>query len=267
MNKKTPAKANRIWVALLVVLTFGGTALLVGGCANTKKQEKKKGENIRDAEWHYEMGAGYFENNKIYPAIRELTKALEMDPEMEKAHFLLGFIYSGRKKYHKAIQHYKEALRLNPKFFKAKNNLGSIYLAMERWRDAAEIFRGLLDESMYPTPELAHNNLGWAQYNLRRYSKALEHLKMAVFLKPEMCLAYNNLGLTHEAMGNMAKAIENYQKSIRKCPNNYAEPHFNLGKIMQSRGERGARRHFKRCLELEPDTNLGERCREYLSVR
>ena len=249
------------------VLIVGLLAIAVGvsaGCA-TSKNEKK--DQIKDADWHYEMGSGYFQNQKIYPAIRELNKALEMDPEMAKAHFLLGFIYSGRKKYHDAIRHYKEALRLEPKMYKAKNNLGSIYLAMERWRDAADLFRGLLEESMYPTPELAHNNLGWAQYNLRRYKKALEHLKMAIFLKPEMCLAYNNLGLTHEALGNQAKAVENFRKSIRKCPKNYAEPHFNLGKLMRKRGQRGARRHFERCVQIEPETNLGDRCREYLSIR
>lgn len=238
---------------------------LTVGCAEINGQKKE--DTVRDAEWHYKMGRGHFKNQKIFPAIKHLNRALEMEPKMEQAHFLLGFIYSGRKKYHEAIKHYKKALELNPKFYKAKNNLGSVYLSMERWRDAAKLFRELLDQSMYPTPELAHNNLGWAQYNLRRYSKALEHLKMAVFLKPEMCLAYNNLGLTHRALGNTAEAVKNFRKSIRKCPDNYAEPHFNLGKILQKRGQREAQRHFQSCVEIEPDTNLGERCRSYLEVR
>ena len=257
MKRQTTAVITAILLAAVSV---------TAGCAGANGQ-KKEDEGVRDAEWHYNMGAGHFENQKIFPAIKHLNKALEMDPKMEEAHFLLGFIYSGRKKYHEAIQHYKEALEINPKFYKAKNNLGSVYLSMERWREAAEIFRELLEESMYPTPELAHNNLGWAQYNLRRYSKALEHLKMAIFLKPEMCLAYNNLGLTHKALGNTAEAVDNFRKSIRKCPDNYAEPHFNLGKILSERGQPEARRHFESCVEIEPETNLGERCRSYLDVR
>jgi Tfp pilus assembly protein PilF len=253
----------RRWIALVIVVLAGTMSVSVG-CAGASGQGES--DEIRDAEWHYNMGAGYFENQKIYPAIRRLNKALEKEPKMAKAHFLLGFIYSGRKKYYKATRHYKTALEQEPNFYKAKNNLGSIYLEMGRWREAAKIFQELLDESMYPTPQLAHNNLGWAQYNLGRYSKAKEHLEMAIFLKPKMCLAYNNLGLTHKAQGNMANAVDNFEKAIRKCPNSYAEAHFNLAKIMAERGNSKARYYFEKCVEIEPDTNLGERCRSYLGV-
>lgn len=250
-------------VLAMVALLSGGVG--IGGCAT---DGQKKEEKIQDAEWHYKMGKGYFDNHQIYPAIRELKKAVEMDPKMAQAHFVLGLIYSGRRKYTDAIQHYKEALRIDPKFFTAKNNLGSVYLAMERWRDAKELFQDLIEESLYPTPEMAHNNLGWAFYNLREYERALEHFKMAIFLKPQMCLAYNNVGLTHRAMGNTSKAIDGFEKAIKKCPTNYAEPHFNMGKILQEQGNHGqARHHFERCSDILPDANLGERCREYLQVR
>ena len=253
---------------LSIVVGFVALGILLGtvGCVTGQGQKKQK-EEKQSADWHYQMGVGYLNNQKIYPAIRELSKALEMDPKMAKAHFSLGFIYTGRKKYHEAIEHYKEALRINPKYHQARNNLGSVYLAMERWRDAAELYEKLSKESMYPNPELAHNNLGWAQHNLRKYDKAIDNFKQAIFLKPEMCLAYNNLGLTYEEMGNTSKAVENYRKAIRKCPNSYAKPHFNLGKILQNRGEPGARRHFERCVKIDGETNLADRCREYLQLR
>lgn len=251
--------------AIVLAASLFGVSFVGSGCASSNSEKKK--DDIKDAEWHYKMGVGYFENQKIHPAIRSLNKALEMDPEMADAHFVLGFIYSGRKKYHKAIEHYKEAIRLEPKMYKAKNNLGSVYLAMERWRDAAELFKGLIEESMYPTPELAHNNLGWSYYNLREYKKALEHFETATFLKPEMCLAHNNLGLTHRELGNMTKAKESFRTSIRKCPDNYAEPHFNLGKLLREQGSSQATRHFDRCAQLVPDSNLADRCRQYLRVR
>jgi len=248
---------------LCAVLLLSGAA--TGGCAGPDSQKKESG--VKDAEWHYKMGVGYFENHKIHPAIRSLHNALEMDPEMAEAHFLLGFIYSGRKKYHKAIEHYKKAVDRKEDYFKAKNNLGSVYLSMERWRAAADLFEGLIEESMYPTPELAHNNLGWAHYNLRNYDKALKHLKMAVFLKPGMCLAYNNLGLTHGELGNVAQAKDKFRKAIRKCPDSYAEPHFNLAKILQREGNPRAKQHFEKCVRLKPESNLGNRCRQYTDVR
>ena len=237
------------------------------GCASAKKAEKEEAKKTKDADWHYKMGAGYFESHEIPLAIRELHKAIDMKPDHYKAHHLLGFIYMGRREYAKAVQHFKETIRINPKYHFAKNNLGSVYLAMERWRQAAEIFEGLLEEPLYTTPELAHNNLGWAYFNLRRYGDAIEHYKMAVFLKPQMCLAYNNMGRVYEEMGKVLQAKQKYQKAIRKCPNKYAEPHFNLGKILQKQGKPEARAHFQRCLKIQPDSNLGQRCRQYLQVR
>ena len=138
--------------------------------------------------------------------------------------------------------------------------------AMERWEEAEVLFLELLDEPLYTTPELAHNNVGWAYYNMRRYAEAREHFRMATFLKPEMCLAHNNMGLVHEAMSNRSEAVNSYRRAIERCPANYAEPHFNLGKLLQEQGHPKAAAHFRRCMELQPQSNLGERCREYLKV-
>ncbi|MGM0555127.1 MAG: tetratricopeptide repeat protein [Myxococcota bacterium] len=257
---------TRNWAWTLVAALFIGATVMAAGCAGAQ-QKKDEQQKTKDAEWHYEMGAGYFESQEIPLAIRELHKAIEMKPDLYKAHHLLGFIYMGRREYAKSIQHFKETLRLKPEYHFAKNNLGTVYLAMERWREAAEIFEELLDQPLYTTPELAHNNLGWAYYNLREYRQALQHYKKATFLKPQMCLAYNNMGRVHEAMGNTLQARSQYQKAIRKCPNNYAEPHFNLGKLLQKQGSSEARAHFQRCHQIEPESNLGERCRQYLQVR
>jgi type IV pilus assembly protein PilF len=187
-----------------------------------------------------------------------------MNPDHRDAHYLMGFIYMGRRKYTTSIRHFREVLRIDPDYHPARNNLGAVYLSMERWRDAVEQFEVLLEQPLYTTPELAHNNVGWAYYQLRRYEKAVHHLKMAIFLKPKFCLGYNNLGLVRRAMGQRSSASKNFRKALEYCPNNYAEPHFNLGKLLQEQGERSARLHFRRCVELQPHSNLGERCRQYI---
>jgi type IV pilus assembly protein PilF len=249
------------------VLAIAALVLLLTMVPACSGADKKKDQIQQDAQWHYEMAAGYFEANEIPLAIRELTFALERNPNHEQAHYLMGFIYMGRRNYPKSIQHFQEVLRLNPQYHFAKNNLGTVYLAMERWQDAEVLYLELLDEPLYTTPELAHNNLGWAYYNLRRYSDALEHLRMASFLKPELCLADNNMGLVYEAMGNRREAASMYRRAINKCPVNYQEPHFNLGKIMADDGDPRAFAHFERCVELAPGSLIADRCREYLRVR
>lgn len=249
--------------AVLVVML--AVVMLAAGCSGVDKKEQ---EIQKTSEWHYEMGSGYFEAGEVPLAIRELTFALEANPEHEKSHYLMGFIYMGRRSYPKAVHHFREVLRVNPKYHFAKNNLGTVYLAMSRWEEAEEVYLELLDEPLYTTPELAHNNLGWAYYNTGRINEALEHFKMAGFLKPEMCLADNNIGLAYEALGNRMEATAAYRRAIQKCPINYQEPHLNLGKLLQQQPEtRGrARAHFQRCVELQPATTIADRCREYLRV-
>ena len=248
------------WSMGLMVL-----ALLVAcaGCAGADAKEEKK---LQDAEWHYKMGAGYFESHEIPLAIRELTMSLEMNPKNHEAHHLLALIYMGRREYAKSQNHFLETLRIKPDYHIARNNLGSLYLAQERWREAEEEFKALLDEPLYPTPELVHNNLGWTYFNLRKYSKALQHYKMATFLKPQLCLAHNGMGLTLQAMGDPTGAVDSWQLALERCPTGYAEPHYNLGKVLQGINDPRAVNHFRACAQIEPHSSLGRRCREYLGA-
>ena len=256
-------RPTRRWLTTLCAALC--VTCLSAGCATSQESDENVKELLDTAEFHYKSAGGYFENNQVPLAIRELTLALEKDPDHVRAHYLLGYIYMGRRRYNKAVQHFKRAAEIEPQFHDAKNSLGATYLAMERWRDALGIFEELIEEPMYTSPELAHNNAGWALYNLRRYPQALDHFRMAVFLKPQFCLGYNNLGLTLSAQGSRNEAFKQFHKAVEMCPANYAEPHFNLGRLYQESGAADqARAHFQRCSELSPSAPLGERCREYL---
>lgn len=261
----TPPRPGHIgmlgWMFCLTLLA----SIASTGCVTPEEQKQQKLEEIQNAEYYYKLGAGYFEAHEVPLAIRHLTIALDKDPKHIHANYLLGYIYMGRRNYTGAIKHFKAVLAEDPEFFDARNALGATYLAMERWRDAIELFEGLLEEPLYTSPELAHNNLGWAYYNLRRYNDAINHFKMSVFLRPQFCLGYNNLGLALDATHNRSEAVKNYRRAIELCPESYAEPHFNLGKIYQSEGDLPlARSHFQRCSALSPESQLGDRCREYL---
>jgi Tfp pilus assembly protein PilF len=229
--------------------------------------EEKSEKLVQGADWHYKMGAGYFESREIALSIKELTTAIERDPNHLEAQHLLGFIYMGRRDYSKSLAHFNEALRIDPDYSIALNNRGALYLSMERWEDAKTDFERLLENPLYPTPELAHNNIGWAYYQTARHGLAAEHLRMAVFLRPGLCVAHNNLGLVHLAQNNRLEAANAFQTAITRCPDSYAEPHFHLGKMMMDDGHPKAVESFKMCVEIEPESNLGRRCRQYLQIR
>jgi Tfp pilus assembly protein PilF len=257
------SKVNHGWLWMVVVLGF---SFVVGAGCVTSPEEEKDEKKAKGADWHYQMAQGYFESSEVPLAIRELTLALEANDEHADAHHLLGFIYMGRRDYTKSLRHFTRALEIRPEFHSARNNRGTVLLAMERWRDAIGEFELLLEEPLYATPEIAHNNLGWAYYNMRKYPRAIEHYKMAIFLKPQFCLGHNNLGLVQVEMGANLEAFESFNKAVEYCPDNYAEPHFHLGKLLSDAGDARAMGHFQKCAEIQPNSNLGRRCREYVQA-
>lgn len=228
--------------------------------------EKKKIKPLQggSAEYHYKLSSGYYHNQQAAIALREVTLALKKDPDHIQAHYLAGVIYMGRREYTQAITHYKRAVELEPLFFDAKNALGATYLSMKRWDDAATIFESLLSQPLYTSPELAYNNLGWANYKRRKYTKAAQNFRMSVDLRPTFCLGYNNLGLALEAKKQYLEAVRFYVEAIERCPNTYAEPHFNLGKLYISTDRGRARGHFRTCVNISGRSNVGRRCSEYL---
>lgn len=231
--------------------------VLNGGCATAAAQDKAE---VSKADFHYQLANNFFYDRDTLSAMKECYAALEIDPNHADAHHLLGFIFFGRKQYTEAITEFQKAIAGRERFYEAIANLGAVYLAQKRWAEAITQFEALTREQLYPTPSLAHVNLGWANFNLKQYPQALEHYKLALFLNPDLCLGYNNLGLLYEAMGEEALAIESLQMAADKCPK-YAEPLFHLGRLLTLKGHVAeATQAFERCHELEPDTQLGRRC-------
>lgn len=241
-----------------VALTVAGVllALLLNGCATAAAQEKTQDK----ADFHYQLANNYFYDRNTLMAMKECYAAIEANPGHADAHHLLGFIFFGRKQYTEAITEFQAAIAGRERFYEAIANLGAVYLAQKRWSDALAQFQQLTREQLYPTPSLAYVNMGWALFNMKRYSEALENYKLALFLNPNLCLGYNNLGLLYEAMGDEKLAIESLQIAADRCPK-YAEPLFHLGRLLTQQGQVAeATRAFVRCHELEPDSQLGRRC-------
>ena len=245
---------SRLLISLLLVGTLAASA----GCGSSPEQLKSK------ANYHYKLANNFFYDKKPQAAIKELYATLEFNARHAEAHHLLGFIYMGRRDLPRALEHLRTAVAINPNFDDAVANLGNLYLAMKQWEAATIYFKRLLEKPTYKTPYLAHNNMGWALYQLGRFQEARTHMDMAVFLNPKFCLAYNNMGRLDAHMGSTKKAMNNFTKAIELCPR-YAEPHYFLGRIYAALDASDrARQHFATCRELAPDSPYGKKCTEAL---
>jgi Tfp pilus assembly protein PilF len=216
------------------------------------------------SEFHLQLAYGHWEVGDAPQAIEELQISLMLEPDNAASHFMLGFIYSGRQMNNEAIQSYRQAILLEPDWHEVINNLGVVFLQLERWEEAMPLFEELTRVPHYGTPGHAYNNLGWAQYNMGLHRESLSNFEMATYLQPDLCLAYNNQGLALMALERSRDATEVFEDVIERC-DSYAEPHFYLGRLRQLEGRyEEATTLFERCETLEPRSNLGRRCNEFL---
>lgn len=72
--------------------------------------------------------------------------------------------------------------------------------------------------------------------------------------EPDSARINNNLGYLYFNQGNKEKAEEYYWKSTKTAGNSFPQPYFNLGTLLQERGDiRGAIVVFEKAIELDPN--------------
>jgi tetratricopeptide (TPR) repeat protein len=172
----------------------------------------------------FRRGMELAEQGKVQEAAAEYEKALEFNPELEKAHVNLISLYGRLGQAAKAEEHFQAAVRLDPNDPDCYFNHGLLLASEERYSEAEQAFR-----------------------------KALES-------NPHYPEAHTNLGYMLEAQGNLTEAVSAYKKAIADIPDD-AQANFALGRIAvnQDNYQEGVG-HFLLCLR----TGSGENRPAYL---
>ena len=138
-------------------------------------------------------------------AVRELRRAIALNPNHETAHRWLSAFLAGIGRDAEAIPLARRVVELDPLSVLPHMNLGIIHMLAGRHEDSAAEFRQVLD--MDPKFVRAHAFLGCALSCLDRHEEAIAAARVAVELSQgsaivlmplASCLA--RAGQTHEAM-------------------------------------------------------------------
>ena len=184
--------------------------LCLSSCAGVTRDDTKK------ANYHYQMGISYLNDNNIQPAFVELQKALELNPYDKDVHEAIGIIYlTNLEDYQKAIKHFQAALKIDENFSEAANNLGNAYSSLGRFDEAIESYERAISNPQYKNAAMALYNLGMVYYRLSKFDAAMDSYKDALkrfsnFYMPYygLALCYNAKGQYGDAATAMARAIE-----------------------------------------------------------
>jgi tetratricopeptide (TPR) repeat protein len=148
--------------------------------------------------------------------VADLTRAIELDPELAWAIAARGETYRLMDRYEDAVADLTRAIELSPDDAEVIGTRGQAYQAMGRHEDAvADLTRAIeLD------PELA-----WAiaargeTYRLMdRYKDALADLTQAIGIEPEYAWALGTRGQVYRAVGRYEDALADLTRAIEVDP-------------------------------------------------
>jgi tetratricopeptide (TPR) repeat protein len=144
-------------------------------------------------------------------------------------------------------------------------NLSTLYLHFKEYAKAESYARRALEDITYPTPHLARNNIGRAQFEQGKHLGALKNLKHAVFSQRRFCPGFYWLGRVQWALNNYQEAIEGFKKSLECCREEKVAPileaHYYLGLAYLKIGQHAnATPALEQCVKLAPKSCVARQC-------
>lgn len=117
--------------------------------------------HAQDAESHFKKAELLYSNDEIVDAIKEYTKAIEIDPTHMNSYLRRGFAYNMMENYEESVKDFSKVIEINPKHIWAYISRGSCYNKLKKYKEALDDFNKAI--SIDPENQEAYNNRGWAK--------------------------------------------------------------------------------------------------------
>lgn len=218
------------WVGMILL----ASSVLLLACGSVDKKEQ--------AEKHYKLGIQYFEEERVEEAIKELRRAIELNPEHADAHYHLGGLYHLVKAYTQTVKEYEEVLRIDPNYPKIYTAFANLYYTrgLMAWGRAVK-----MDKMAYWFPDTTRklpfedrdglvelikeyrNRVDADTANAETFSKlsqayfilAAEEYQKAVQANAADTTAQLYLGLTYSELGYSDKSMAQHEVLKKLDPN------------------------------------------------
>jgi protein O-GlcNAc transferase len=247
-----------------------------------------------DAARALEEGTVLERRGELDAALQCYGAAIQLQPDLARAHFSRGNILLDRGDAASALVAYAKAVEYRPDSAALHYNIGNAHLRLEHPDEAitacrhaiflksdfvdAHLTLGLalgklglhhdaiasLQRAVEVTPESAkiHNSLATAMMGAGRFKEAIASFDMALVFEPNYAEAHHNRGIAFQDLGQFEEAISAYRCALEINPR-LADVHTNLGSALKELGKSDeAEISYKRALQINPTSveahyNLG----------
>ncbi|MBD8526761.1 tetratricopeptide repeat protein [Pseudomarimonas arenosa] len=179
-------------------------------------------------------------------AIREISRALSINPRNADAYDLLARAYQDQGNALQAEHTLLKAITMQPGYWRPLRSLALHQFEHSRYADAAKTYRRLLE--LAPNNGRAWSDLGAAHFMAGNIGEAANAFQRAVQLEPNQA-ALSNLGTMYYYLGRFEDAIRNYQLALRQAPNDF-RLYGNLGDALRVQGQtEQAQQYYQQALD------------------
>lgn len=266
------ARRDRLRSAIGAWLCVAALPFLVA-CSPSKGGEAPgAGDPERQAVAEYDLARDLFlARGNARAALKHALKAAELDDENAEANHLVSLIYlffcatsEVECRLEEAERFARLALEADEDLREAKNTLGVVLIHQKRYDEAIDVLEPLTEDILYPTPETAWGNLGWAYLLKGDTDKAVEALSRSLALQPEFCVGGYRLALAYEkkkdyeaALEAVTRALDTDRTECRALQDAYKV----RARLRMRLGDReGAKDDLDRCRDLDDETESGREC-------
>lgn len=181
---------------------------------------------------------------RLAEAEAKLRHAIRLWPEYAKAYDNLGMLLQQQGRLSEALQAFEQSIKLDGGTPESVENFKNALMLAGDAESFVDRFERELGEAVaqyqqtvseHPQVAEAHNNLGNALKEQRRYEEAIGHYKLAVALRPDYTAPLNNWGVALQEMERPAEAIPYYEAALAINPDD-AQVRSNLAAAMMELG-------------------------------
>jgi tetratricopeptide (TPR) repeat protein len=147
-------------------------------------------------------------------AVRELSRAIEINPTLTTAHMAMGDIYRTERNYAAAEKAYARAAEIEPGSFDAQYYHGLMLHLLNRANEAIGAYLRALD--VKPEDFQANLNVATAYLQIGEPAQGVVYAERAVRLRPQDGSARFNLGAVYAALDRHADAVVEYQQAAER---------------------------------------------------
>lgn len=214
-----------------------GATLVLKGQIDGGMRELQKAVNIdpKQSSAYTKIGDVYLMKGKKIEAMAAFRKAIDMTPQDRLAHQRIGLLLDQARQTKEAIEHYELGLQGTPsEYIGIKVDLARLYVQIGQGKRAISLLSKLVDDGYQNGA--AHLTLGHAYLQERLQAEATHQYELAAQFDPKMTDALLALGGIYRENGRHADSIAFLNRFVTAQPNQ-STGHYQLGETYLSLNE------------------------------